>query len=168
MKYLKNFKVFEEIDVDAGADLKLASNSKRMVDSAKKYEQSLSKLGIKMITKNTSSTEESRKLREEAINKVKEDDKNAYGIMQWSGDICQSFTIISPVSGSEVVASPKYSSQMRINGTVSKDFVILDVYNTTNDATSLYMETDGEVLFQWDDRDQKGKGKLANKATQLI
>lgn len=168
MKHLKTFKIFEEIDVDAGADLKLKSNSKRMEEAAKKYEQLLTKEGIKMMTKNSQSTDDTRKLREEAIKKVKDGDKNAYGIMQWSSDICQSFTIVSPVSGSEVVAAPKFASQMKINGTVSKDCVVLDVYNTTTEATSLYMEADGEVLFQWNEREKSGKGKLANKATQLI
>lgn len=39
--------------------------------------------------------------------------------------------------------------------------------NTTDDARSLYMDDDA-VLFEWDSKEQKGKGKLANKASQLI
>lgn len=168
MKYLKNYRTFEELDVDSGTDRKMRENSKKMVDVAKKYEQSLTKEGIKMITKNTKETEESRKLRKEAIDKVKGGDENAYGIMQWSDDICQSFTIISPVSGKEIVAAPKYAGQVQINCTVAKDFVTLDVYNSPNESKSLYMEDDGEVLFQWSEIPKVSQGKLKNKATQLI
>jgi hypothetical protein len=35
------------------------------------------------------------------------------------------------------------------------------VYNTPENAKSLYMEVDGEVLFQWDSYENKAKGKLA-------
>ena len=168
MKYLKHFQVFEEIDIDYATDNKMKTNCERMVNAAKKYEQSLSKENIKMITKNTQETEESRKLRKEAIDKIKDGDKNAYGIMQWSGDICQSFTIISPISGSEIVAAPKYAGEMRINCNVSKDLVSLDVYNSPNESTALYMEADGEVLFQWSEKPKVSQGKLSNKATQLI
>jgi hypothetical protein len=170
MKYLKDFKMFEELDVDNATDNKMRTNSKKIVDIAKKYEQLLSKEGVKMNTRNTQETEESRKLRKEAIDKIKGGDKNAYGIMQWSssGDICQSITIISPVSGSEVVAAPKYAGEMNINCTVAEDFVTLDVYNSPNESKSLYMESDGEVLFQWSEKPKVSQGKLANKATQLI
>lgn len=168
MKHLKTYKMFEELDIDYETDNKMKNNSKRMVDSAKKYEQSLSKVGVKMNTKNTQSTEESRKLREEAINKIKAGDENTYGIMQWSSDICQSFTIISPSSGIEIISAPKYAGQMQINCTVAKDFVTLDVYNSPNESKALYMESDGEVLFQWGDNPKVSQGKLAGKATQLI
>ena len=168
MKYLKDFKMFEELDVDYATDNKMRANSKKIVDIAKKYEQLLGKEGVKMNTRNTQETDESRKLRKEAIDKIKGGDKNAYGTMQWSGDICQSITIVSPVSGSEVVAAPKYAGEVDINCTVAKDFVVLDIYNSPNQSKALYMESDGEVLFQWSEKPKVSQGKLANKATQLI
>lgn len=168
MKKLKYLRLFEEIDVDAGTDRKMRENSKKMVDAAKKYEQSLTKEGIKVISKNSQSTEDSRKLREDAIKRIKDGDENAYGIMQWSDDICQSFQILSPVSGKEIVSAPRYAGEMRIYGNVAKDFVSLEVYNSPSESKALYMETDGEVLFQWSEKPQVSQGKLANQAKQLI
>lgn len=168
MKKLKYLKLYEEIDVDAGMDIKMRENSKKLIEVAKKYEQLLSKEGIKMNVKNTQSDQDSRKLREEAINKIKEGDKNAYGISKWVGDICQSFTIVSPVDGKEVVSAPRYAGGIHINCTIAKDFVSLDVYNSPNESKALYMEADGEVLFQWSETPKVSQGKLVNKAKQLI
>lgn len=103
MKYLKSFKVFEEIDIDVATDNKMRDTSLKIVEVAKKYEQLLFKSGVKIISKNIESDDESANLRQEAIKRIKEGDEFAYGIMKWSGDICQSFQIISPVRGFEVI-----------------------------------------------------------------
>lgn len=167
MKHLKSFKLFEEVDTDSVTNNKMRDTSKKMVDAAKKYEQQLVKSNIKFISKSTNSSEESRKLRAEAIKKIQEGDKNSYGIMQWSGDICQSFQIISPLSGKEIIAAPKYAHKMKINCTVAENFIALEVYNSPNDSTSLYMEKDGEVLYQWKEAENFQGGKLVNKVTSL-
>ena len=167
MKHLKSFKIFEEIDIDYATDNKMKQNTQSFVDAAKRYEQLLSKESIKLISKNTSSSDESRKLRQEAIKKIKDGDKNAYGIMQWSGDICQSFQIISPLTGQKIVAAPKYKHHAKIHCTIAEDFISLDVYNSPSDATSLYMEKDGEVLYQWKEIEKFQGGKLKNMAQPL-
>jgi len=168
MRHLKSFKLFEELDTDSATDNKMRTNSKNLVDAAKKYEQLLAKEGIKLISKNVSSSDEARKLRSEAINKIKSGDKNAYGLMQWSGDICQDFQIITPEKGIEVVGAPKYGNNVDIKYTQYDNWASLEYYNSPNEVKSLYMMADGDVLFQWDSYEKKSKGSLAGKAQQII
>jgi hypothetical protein len=173
MRYLKVFKKFsmnEEIDVDSETDNKMKNESSRMVEQAKKIQSMLKDL--KFITKNVSTSDEKSKLWKEAIEKVKQQGcKEVYGIMLWSGDICQSFSIVSPASGIEILRQPFYSGSRKIyyNETPG-EFCTLEVYNSPGgkgSSKSLYMEKDGEVLFEWDDYENKSKGKLSSKARQL-
>jgi hypothetical protein len=174
MKYLElfeNFRVNEEIDIDSSTDNKMREQSPRMVKQAKEIQSMLKE--FKFISKNVSSSDDSNKLRKEAIEKVKEKGcKDVYGIMQWSGQICQSFSIIAPSDCAEVLRIPFYSGGRKIyyNETPGK-FCTLEVYNSPGgkgESKSLYMESDGEVLFQWDDYENKSKGKLSSKARQLL
>ena len=73
MKYLKSFKIFEELDMDYETNRKMENMTKWLVDIGKRYESDLTKKGLKMITKDTRSTDETRKLYSEAYDKVKKE-----------------------------------------------------------------------------------------------
>lgn len=173
MRYLKlfeNFQVNEEIDTDSATDNKMREQSPKMVEQAKKIQSMLKE--FKFISKDVSSSDDSNKLRKEAIEKVKEEGcKDVYGIMQWSGQICKSFSIIAPDACAEVLRIPFYGWARKIYyNEIPGKFCTLEVYNNPGgkgESKSLYMESDGEVLFQWDDYENISKGKLANKAKQL-
>lgn len=167
MKHLKSFKIFEEIDTDSGTDNKMRQFSPKMVEYAKKYEQLLAKAGVKLISKNVHSNDESRKLRAEAIQKIQSGDEKAYGIMEWSDDICKSFQIITPEKGFEVVGAPKTAYHVYINFKEGDKFASLEIYNSPNESKSLYMKRDGEVLLQWNDYENEIKGTLSNKVGNL-
>ena len=174
MKYLKSFKIFEEMDIDYATDNKMRDESPKMVEQAKKIENMLK--GFKFVSKDVSSSDDTNKMREDAIQKVKEENcKEVYGIMKWSGQICQSFSIIAPADCIEILRIPFYGFRRKIyyNENPGK-FCTLDVYNSAEggkdsrgQSTSLYMMADGEVLFQWDDYEHKSKGKLAHNAKSI-
>lgn len=163
MKHLKPFKVFEELDTDPKTDNKMRQNSSKFVEMAKKYEASLRQKGIKMSSKDVRDDNDKNKLWKEALDKIKGgEDKVAYGMMKWSGDICQSFSIISPAGGIEALRKPITGFDMTVSYTEEPGkWCTFTVYNTPENAKSLYMEVDGEVLFQWDSYENKAKGKLA-------
>jgi hypothetical protein len=173
MKYLKlfeNFRLNEEIDIDSGADNKMREQSPKMVEQAKKIQSTLK--GLKFTSKDVSDNDEKDKLWKEAIQKVKEKEcKEAYGIMKWSGSICQSFSIIAPASAIEILRQPLYGWARKIYYRETPgEFCTLEVYNNPGgkgDSTSLYMQSDGEVLFQWDDYENVAKGKLKDKGKSL-
>lgn len=163
MKHLKSFKVFEEIDTDAKTDNKMRQNSSKFVDMAKKYESSLRQKGVKMVSKDVRDDNEKNKLWKEALEKIQGgEDKVAYGLMKWSGDICQSFSIISPVGGIEILRKPFTGFDMTISYREEPTkWCTLSVLNTPDTGKSTYVEADGDVLFQWDSYENKAKGKLA-------
>lgn len=173
MKHLKlfeNFKLNEEIDIDSGTDNKMREANDRMTKGAKKLEAELTKLGLKFVSKNTNSGDENKKLRAEALEKIKSgDEKMAYGIMTWTSnnDIFQSFTIVVPEKGIEFLRQPITSSGFKIYYNESPgEWATIDIYNSPGgkgQSSSLYQEVDGEVLYQWDDYENKSKGKLSNK-----
>jgi len=179
MKHIKLFENFtsksrrsklnEEMDIDSGTDNKMRDATPKMEEEAKKIKSLLEKKGLKFQSKNSSSSNESNKLRQDAIVEVQKEGFNgAFGIMQWSDDICQSFCIIGPASAIEVLQQPLYKFGRRINYTEKRGkYCILDVYNSPSESKSIYMETDGEVLFQWDDRENVTKGKLKDKGRSL-
>ena len=162
MKYLKSFKIFEELDIDHETNRRMESNTKSLVDMAKRYESDLTKKGLKVITKNSNSSDESRKLREEAYDKVKQGDENVYGIMQWTGQTCQSFYIVSPEGGIEVLRKPTRSEDLTISYTETPgEICTIDIYSTPRNGKSNYLQRDGEVLYTWSTFDPVAKGKLA-------
>jgi len=170
MKYLKSFKIFEEIDIDHETNRRMEGNTKSLVDMAKRYESDLIKNGLKVITKNSNSTDESRKLRQEAYDKVKQGDENVYGIMQWTEQTCQSFSIVSPQGGIEVLRKPTRSEDLTISYSEKPGkMCTLDIYSTPGNGKSNYLEVDdnntnSETLYTWDVHDPVAKGKLANLA----
>ena len=162
MKYLKSFKIFEELDIDHETNRRMESNTKSLVDMAKRYESDLTKKGLKVITKNSNSSDESRKLREEACDKVKQGDENVYGIMQWTGQTCQSFSIVSPEGGIEVLRKPTNSQDLTISYSETPgEMCTLEIYSTPGNGKSNYLQKDGEVLYTWDSYGKVAKGKLA-------
>jgi hypothetical protein len=162
MKYLKSFKIFEELDIDHETNRRMESNTKSLVDMAKRYESDLTKKGLKVITKNSNSSDESRKLREEACDKVKQGDENVYGIMQWTGQTCQSFSIVSPEGGIEVLRKPTNSQDLTISYSETPGkMCTIDIYSTPRNGKSNYLQQDGEVLYTWDSYGKVAKGKLA-------
>jgi hypothetical protein len=166
MKYLK---LFEEMDIDSKTDNRMRDANKRMEEGAKKLQAGLQKLGIKFISKNTNSSDDSRKLRQEAIKKIQGGDENAYGIMQWTSDndICQSIQIIVPAKGIEFLRIPIIASNLKISyNEVPGQWGALEVYNSPGEkeASSLYMQYDGEVIFQWNDYENTSKGSFKGQA----
>ena len=178
MKHLKlfeDFKLNEEIDIDSGTDNKMREANDKMTKGAKKLEAELTKLGLKFVSKNTTSEDEYRKLRAEALEKIKAgDDKMAYGIMKWTqnNDICQSFTIVVPEKGIEFLRQPIVNTGIAVSYKESpQKWATIDIYNSPGgkgQSKSLYMEVDGEVLYQWDDYENKSKGKLSNKMAKHL
>lgn len=170
MKYLKSFKIFEELDIDHETNRKMEGNTKSLVDMAKRYESDLAKKGLKVITKNSQSSDETSNLYKEAYDKVKQGDTNTYGIMQWVGQTCQSFSIISPVDGIEVLRIPTRSQDLTISYSEKPGkMCTLAIYSTPGNGKSTYLEVDdnntnSETLYTWDTHDPVAKGKLANLA----
>ena len=170
MKYLKSFKIFEELDIDHETNRKMEGKTKSLVDMAKGYESNLAKKGLKVITKNSQSSDETNKLYEEAYDKVKQGDTNAYGIMQWVGQTCQSFSIISPADGIEVLRIPTRSENLTISYSEKPSkMCTLVISSTPGNGKSNYLEVDdnntnSETLYTWNIHDPVAKGKLANLA----
>lgn len=162
MKYLKSFKIFEELDMDYETNRKMENMTKWLVDIGKRYESDLTKKGLKMMTKDTRSTDETRKLYSEAYDKVKKGDENVYGIMQWVGQTCQSFSIISPAGGIEILRKPTNSQDLTISYSENPgEMCTLEIYSTPGNGKSNYLQKDGEVLYTWDSYGKVAKGKLA-------
>jgi len=162
MKYLKSFKIFEELDIDHETNRKMENNTKSLVDMAKRYESDLVKKGLKVITKNSQSSNETNKLYAEAYDKVKQGDENAYGIMQWTGQTCQSFSVISPEGGIEILRKPTRSEDLTISyNEIPGKMCTLAIYSTPTNGKSNYLQQDGEVLYTWGTHDPVAKGKLA-------
>jgi hypothetical protein len=157
-----------EMDTDTGTNNRMRENSPKMVKIAKQYESLLNQAEVKIQTANSQSAEDSKRLREEAISKIENGENRAYGIMQWSDDICQSLQIISPRLGFDVLRIPKYSTGFSVSYRENDDFSSLEIYNTPNQSKSIYMEADGDVLFQMDDYEKSAKGTMANKITPLV
>jgi hypothetical protein len=171
MKYLKLFERFKlnEISSDSATNNRMGTESPKMIEQAKKIEGLLQKSGLKMVTKEVTSSDEKSSLMEEYIGKVQEEGcKECYCIMQGSGDMCQSFSIIAPDSAIETLQKPFYCGGRKISyrETPGK-FCTLEVYNSPGkgESTSTYMQADGEVLFQWDET--SSQGTLKGQATQL-
>lgn len=87
MKNLKSFKIFEAYSS--------SYENSRVLDLAK---QLTSRLGssslsssVRFESKDSRSEEEYRKLRAEALEKVKSGDPKAYGAMNWEGEMCTGF-----------------------------------------------------------------------------
>ncbi len=162
MRHLKNFSLFEELDTDAKKDNMMRDSKEKMMSMAKGYEEGLKKKGLKMITENVRDDNSYNKMWKEALDKVKEGGETAYGMMKWSGDICQSISIICPVKGIEVLRKPVTDFHMNISYREEPNsWCTLQIFSTPGDGKSTYMENDGEVLFQWNSYENKAKGKLA-------
>ena len=160
MKNLKSFKLFEAYSS--------SYENSRVLDLAK---QLTSRLGssslsssVRFESKDSRSEEEYRKLRAEALEKVKSGDAKAYGAMNWEGEMCTGFFIAGPANAIQALQKPITSTGFSINYTEDPGkWCVIDVLkrSDTKNSSSLYMEVDGDVLYQWSDYEKNAKGKLA-------
>ncbi len=157
MKHIKSFKLFESYS-------SFEYENSRLSDLAKEMVSNLNSNYVKLESKDARSEEEYRKLRAEALEKVKNGDQKAYGAMNWGGLGLNGFFIAGPAKAIQSLQKPINRTGFSINYLEDPGkWCVIDVSKRSNasDSSSLYMEVDGEVLYQWNDYEKKAKGKLA-------
>jgi hypothetical protein len=157
MKHIKSFKLFESYS-------SFEYENSRLSDLTKELVSNLNSNYVKLETKDARSEEEYRKLRAEALEKVKNGDEKAYGAMKWDGKATTGFFIAGPAKAIQALQKPINRTGFTINYLEDPGkWCVIDVLKRSNasDSSSLYMEVDGEVLYQWSDYEKKAKGKLA-------
>jgi len=158
MKNLKSFKLFEAYD-----SAFFAGQNSRLLDISKDLVNKLTSSYVKIETKDSRSEDEFRQLRKEALEKVKNGDTKAYGAMKWDGHLCERFFIAAPANAIPVLQKPIVNSGARIEYLEDPGkWCVLDVGRCKehSNSSSLYMEVDGDVLFQYNEIERKAKGKL--------
>ena len=157
MKHIKSFKLFESYS-------SFEYENSRLSDLAKEMVSNLNSNYVKLESKDARSEEEYRKLRAEALEKVKNGDEKAYSAMKWDGKATTGFFIAGPAKAIQALQKPIIRNGFTINYLEDPGkWCVIDVSKRSNasDSSSLYMEVDGEVLYQWNDYEKKAKGKLA-------
>lgn len=157
MKNLKYFKLFESYSTPS-------YENSRVLDLAKQLTSKLGSSSVRFESRDSRSEEEYRKLRAEALERVKSGDPKAYGAMKWDGKMCTGFFIAGPASAIQALQKPITSTGFSINYTEDPGkWCVIDVLKRadTKNSSSLYMEVDGDVLYQWSDYEKNAKGKLA-------
>jgi hypothetical protein len=156
MKHIKEFELFESYYQD--------SLSRKMVETAKKMEARLAGDSVRINSRDVGSNEELRALRSEALDKVKGGDKRAYGAMYSKGGNCESFFIVAPDAGINALQKPITDFDLNVSYREEPGaWCVIDVYATKGSGKSLYMETEGDVLYQWDNYENRAKGSLVDK-----
>lgn len=155
MKHIKKFELFESY---------YDSLSQKIAETAKRMGSDLAKNSVRINTKDAKSEDEYRALRAEALEKVKNGDKKAYGAMYDRNGSYQSFFIAAPAEGISALKKP--ITDYHLNVTYLEEpgaWCVIDVYASSQNGRSLYMEVDGGVLFQWNDYEKIAKGSLVDK-----
>jgi hypothetical protein len=170
MKILKSFQQLFEMDVDNSSNLKMRNKTIRMVEASKQLANLIRKAGTELKTKETENQEEERALRSEALDMVKSGDSKAYQIMKWSDGILQTIHYILPAQAIKAFENPYYGSGVSISYREEPDsWCTMEIYNTPNESKSVYMTTDGEVIFEWGDlTGNSPAGTKKNSGSQLI
>lgn len=156
MKNLKSFDLFESSST-------FEYENSRLSDLAKELVSNLNSNYVKFESKDVRSEEEYKKLRAEALEKVKNGDEKAYGAMNWNGNATTGFFIAGPAKAIQSLQKPINRTGFSISYLEDPGkWCVIDVLkrSNTSDSSSLYMEVDGEVLYQWNEYENKAKGKL--------
>jgi len=169
MKTLKTFKQLFEMDTDSSANLKMRNKTIRMVEASKQLANLIKKTGTELKMKETENQEEERALRSEALDMVKAGDNKAYQIMKWSDGILQTIHYILPAQAIKAFQNPYYGTEVSISYREEPgSWCTMEIYNTPNESKSIYMTTDGDVIFEWNDRERVSKGTKKGSGSQLI
>jgi len=170
MKTLKSFKQLFEIDTDSSTDNKMRNKTPSMVEAAKQLASLIGKTGTELKMKETENQEEERALRSEALDLVKSGDSKAYQIMKWSDGILQTIHYILPEKAIKAFDNPYYGSGVSISYRQEPDkWCTMEIYNTPSESKSVYMTTDGDVIFEWGDlTGNVPKGTKKGSGSQLI